>query len=229
MNPGPVAGTEKEVPDKMFTGIVEARGRVTGIERSGRFTKIGIQSDLDLSDVRTGDSIAVDGACLTATAVEPQQRRITADVSPETLRVTTLGGLRVGDGVNLEKALRLDARLGGHLVLGHVDCVGTLVEKKEAGEGFVLGFEADSGRYLIEKGSVTVDGVSLTVNDVDRARFRVMIIPHTAGLTGLTGKKVNDRVNLEYDIIGKYVEKLLSAGERETGVTEETLKKHGFI
>ena len=213
----------------MFTGIIEARGQVTRIERSGQFTRIQIESGLDLSDVREGDSISVDGACLTATGVDLSRRRIAADVSPETLRVTTLRALRVGDHVNLEKALRLDGRVGGHLVLGHVDCVGRLVEKREAGEGFLLGFEADSGRYLIEKGSVAVDGVSLTVNEVQGSRFRVMIIPHTAALTGLTGKKVNDKVNLEYDIIGKYVEKLLKTEERDTGITEETLKKHGFI
>ena len=143
--------------------------------------------------------------------------------------VTTLGALRTGDAVNLEKALRLDSRLGGHLVLGHVDCVGAVVEKRQMGEGFIIGFQADSGRYLIEKGSVAIDGVSLTVNKVVGNQFHVVIIPHTAALTGLTGKKVNDKVNLEFDIIGKYVEKFVSLPGRQGAIDEDLLREHGFI
>jgi riboflavin synthase len=184
---------------------------------------------MDLSDVKEGDSVSVDGACLTATSVDRSAREFTADVSPETYRITTLGDLRMGDCVNLEKAMRLDSRLGGHLVLGHVDCVGRVVEKRRTGAGFLMGFLVDSARYLIEKGSVAVDGVSLTVNQVEDNRFRVMIIPHTAALTGLTEKKVSDKVNLEFDIIGKYVEKFVSPGIRGTGLNERTLKEHGFI
>lgn len=213
----------------MFTGIIEARGEVSGIERAREFTRIRISSTLDLSDVTEGDSVSVNGACLTATTIEPLRDQFAADVSPETMRVTTLSNLRIGDRVNLEKAMRLDSRLGGHLVLGHVDCVGRLAEKRVVGDGCLLGFLADSGRYLIEKGSVAVDGVSLTVNEVEGERFQVMIIPHTLALTGLTEKNVNDRVNLEYDIIGKYIEKFVSARGLGEGISEQTLKEHGFV
>jgi riboflavin synthase len=213
----------------MFTGIIEARGHVAGIVRGGKFTRLRIVTEMPLSDVREGDSISVSGACLTATAVNAESREFSADVSFETMRVTTLGTFRVGDTVNLEKALRLDARLGGHLVLGHVDCVGRVAEKRETGEGYIVGFEGASGRYLIEKGSVAVDGVSLTVNEVEGNRFRVVIIPHTAALTGLTEKKVNDKVNLEFDIIGKYVEKFVSSHGRPSTVDEGLLREHGFI
>ncbi len=213
----------------MFTGIVEARGAIAGLEPVGGFTRIHIVSDLDLADVREGDSIAVDGACLTATTVNPAHREFSADVSPETLRVTTLGLLKIRDQVNLEKAMRLGARVGGHLVSGHIDCVGRLMEKRPSGQGFVLGFQVDSGRYLIEKGSVAVDGISLTVNKIESNRFHVMIIPHTSLLTGLTVKNINDKVNVEFDLIGKYVEKFVSAPGRDRGIREEKLKEYGFL
>jgi len=214
----------------MFTGIVEARGRVAAIVRGAKFTRIRIVTDMPLSDLKEGDSVSVSGACLTATTVDPALGEFAADVSPETLRVTTLGTLRPGDAVNLEQALRLDGLLGGHLVLGHVDCVGSVVDKRQTGEGYIMGFLGDSGRYLIEKGSVAVDGVSLTVNEVEGNRFSVAIIPHTAALTGLTEKKVNDKVNLEFDIIGKYVEKFVSSQGRPQGnVNEDLLREHGFI
>ena len=213
----------------MFTGIIEARGQITAIDRQREFTRIRIVSDLDLRDLKVGDSIAVNGACLTATDIDPRRKEFAADVSPETLGVTTLGDLKIGEWVNVEDSLRLNSRIGGHLVLGHVDCIGRLVEKRAVGEGFLMGFLADSGRYLIEKGSVAVDGVSLTVNRVQGDRFWVMIIPHTATLTGLTEKKVNDRVNLEFDIIGKYVEKFVGSRRSDSGVDERTLKEYGFI
>lgn len=213
----------------MFTGIIEARGEVIGLEAGGSFVTIRIRTDLDLSDVREGDSICVDGACLTATRVDMSRGGLAADVSPETLQVTTLGGLKIGARVNLEKAMRMDSRLGGHLVSGHVDCIGRIVEKRPAGVGYLIGFLVDSGRYLIEKGSVAVDGISLTVNRVKGDRFWVMIIPHTAALTGLTGKNINDKVNIEFDLIGKYVEKLLLSGRQVSGLDEQTLREHGFM
>ncbi|HMK37464.1 MAG TPA: riboflavin synthase [Desulfomonilaceae bacterium] len=213
----------------MFTGIAEARGEIRAIDPRNGFTRIRIGSGLDLSDVKAGDSISVDGACLTATEVNLLRKEFCADVSPETLRVTTLGDLKIGAEVNLEKAMRMDSRLGGHLVLGHVDCVGRITEKRAAGQGYLLGFLVDSGRYLIEKGSVAVDGVSLTVNRVQDRSFWVMIIPHTALMTGLTQKKANDKVNVEFDLIGKYVEKLLSSRSKGSALDEETLKEHGFM
>ncbi len=211
----------------MFTGIIEGRGVVKTIEPVGEFVRIHIVSDLDLTDVKIGDSVSMDGACLTATSVDVKKGELMADVSAETLAVTTLGYLKTGHKVNLEKAMRLDSRLGGHLVAGHVDCVGRIIEKRQIGPGWLFGFQADSGRYLVEKGSVAVDGISLTVNSVEGNKFRVMIIPQTATVTGLTEKKINDKVNLEFDLIGKYVEKFVSDKE-ETGLTEEKLKKYGF-
>jgi riboflavin synthase len=213
----------------MFTGIVEARGTIVALEPSGGFTRIRIVSDLDLSDVLEGDSIAVNGACLTATTLDLPHRAFLADASPETLRVTTLGRLKIGDQVNLEKAMRLGERLGGHMVSGHVDCVGRVKEKRPAGQGFLLGFQVDSSRYLIEKGSVAVDGVSLTVNRVEGNSFQVMIIPHTSLLTGLTLKNINDTVNVEFDLIGKYVEKFVTAHGSEGGIREDKLKEYGFL
>ena len=213
----------------MFTGIIEARGEIVAMEPQQGFVRIRIRSDLNLSDVAEGDSISVDGACLTATQVSETGGEFCADVSPETLRVTTLGGLSPGSGINLEKAMRLDSRLGGHLVSGHVDCIGRLVEKRASGSGFLMGFGVDSTRYLIDKGSVAIDGISLTVNRVQGNRFWVMIIPHTATLTGLTQKTINDRVNVEFDVIGKYVEKFVSSRKDESGLDETILKKHGFM
>ncbi|MBI5570542.1 MAG: riboflavin synthase [Desulfomonile tiedjei] len=213
----------------MFTGIVETRGEVVELAPVSGFTRIRMRSDLDLSDVNVGDSIAVNGACLTATTVNRSAREFIAEVSPETLRVTTLGELRIGDTVNLERAMRLDARLGGHMVAGHVDCVGRVAVKRPAGNGFLMAFQVDSGRYLIEKGSVAVDGVSLTVNRVEGTRFEVTIIPHTALWTGLTGKNINDKVNVEFDLIGKYVEKFLSAWAGKSGIDEQKLREYGFM
>jgi len=213
----------------MFTGIVEARGKIVRMEPADGFVRITIASDMDLEDVKQGDSISVDGACLTATVVRSQAKEFSADVSPETLRVTTLAELKPGSYVNLEKAMRLGARLGGHLVSGHVDSVGLIVEKRPSGKGYLLGFLVESGRYLIEKGSVAVDGVSLTVNGVHGNRFWVMIIPHTALLTGLTDKNINDKVNVEFDLIGKYVEKFVSSGNKGSGVNEQILKEYGFM
>lgn len=213
----------------MFTGIVEARGEIVSAEPQKGFIRLRIQSDLDLSDVKIGDSISVDGVCLTATQVDYAGCEFCADVSPESLGVTTLGELRSGARVNLEKALRLGSRLGGHLVSGHVDCMGRIIEKRVSGAGFLLGFQVDSTRYLIAKGSVAIDGVSLTVNRVQGDRFWVMIIPHTAALTGLTGKNISDRVNVEFDLIGKYVEKLVSSTRGESRLNEALLKEHGFM
>jgi riboflavin synthase len=213
----------------MFTGIVQARGEVKSVEHSDNFTRIRITTGMDLADVYEGDSISVNGACLTATVVSPANKEFAADVSPETLHVTTLGSLKVGSGVNLEKALQLSSRLGGHMVAGHVDCVGRLAEKRQVGTGWLLSFQVDSVKYLIDKGSVAVDGVSLTVNRVLGNRFQVMIIPHTSQLTGLTEKNINDTVNVEFDLIGKYVEKFVRAAGGDAGIDEHKLKEYGFM
>ena len=213
----------------MFTGIVESRGVIRAIEPYQNFIRLVIKSNMDLTDVKEGDSILVDGVCLTATKVSIESKQISMDVSPETLNVTTLGQSKNGAGVNLEKAMKVDSRFGGHIVSGHVDCLGRIVEKRQVGVGFLLGFEVDSSRYLVEKGSVAIDGVSLTVNRVERNRFWVMIIPHTSDLTGLTDKKINDTVNIEFDVIGKYVEKFVNVWSSKPGLDEQTLRKYGFI
>ena len=203
-------GMMKEV---MFTGIVQALGMVRRINRKGQDAVIEIESGLDMGDVRLGDSIAVNGTCLTVTAAAKD--RCSADVSAESLERTNLKGLHVGDKVNLEKALRLTDFLGGHLVLGHVDETGIVREKAVKSSSVVLGIDVSpgAGRYIVEKGSVTVDGVSLTVNRFEKGRFYVNMIPHTAQVTTLGLRKVGDPVNIETDIIGKYVERFVRPGD----------------
>lgn len=213
----------------MFTGIVEAQGKAVGIEPVGGFVRLKFLTSMDLSDVRLGDSLCVNGVCLTVTHLNSSHAEFSADVSPETLRVTTLGALSIGSTVNLEKALRLGDRLGGHIVSGHVDCVGVIAEKRSIAPGFGIAIQVQSARYVIEKGSVAVDGVSLTVNGLDENKFWVMIIPHTSIRTGLTQKKIGDRVNIEFDIIGKYIEKFVSKEKKTSSLTEQTLREYGFI
>lgn len=211
----------------MFTGIIQDTGTVRKVTRRGGDALIEVATtSLPLDDVKIGDSIAVSGACLTVTALGAQG--FTFDVSAETLSRTTLGGLRAGDRVNLEKALRMSDFLGGHLVLGHVDCVGRIVERTARADSIVCGFTLERGlsKYVVARGSVTVDGISLTVNSCEGDRFYVNIIPHTAEKTTLAGKKAGDPVNIETDILGKYVEKLLRPGR---GVDMDVLREHGFI
>lgn len=188
---------------------------------------------LDLSDSRVGDSFCVSGACLTA--VEVGVRSLTVELSEETLRRTTLGGLGVGRRVNLERALRLTDRLGGHLVTGHVDGIGVVLSRRSEGPSVRFEIQADPGvsRYLVEKGSICVDGVSLTLGECFGDRFAVYLIPHTLRGTTLQYLKVGDPVNLEADLIGKYVEKLL--GLKESGrtgaagrISLDFLAAHGF-
>ncbi|MGC8659528.1 MAG: riboflavin synthase [Desulfomonilaceae bacterium] len=213
----------------MFTGIVESQGVIRSVDSSQGFIRLVISSDMDLNDVKPGDSICVNGVCLTATVVSRANNQLCMDVSPETIKVTTIGKAKPGNYVNLEKAMRSDSRFGGHIVSGHVDCVGKIIEKRKIGAGFLMGFEVNSARYVIEKGSVAIDGVSLTVNRVDNDRFWVMIIPHTSSLTGLTDKKINDTVNIEFDMIAKYVEKFVSVWSSKPGLNEQTLQKYGFM
>jgi len=212
----------------MFTGIIQGFGTVRGLAKKGPEGRLEVDSALDLSDIKTGDSIAVNGACLTVTTREGN--RFSADVSAETLERTTLKGLRTGVRVNLEKALRPTDFLGGHLVLGHVDAVGRIVEKTDRGTSIVFGFEIprELARYVVEKGSVAVDGISLTVNRCENNRFYVNVIPHTAGQTTLGFRKVADAVNIETDILGKYIEKLLPGGKGGRGIDLAFLAEHGF-
>lgn len=193
----------------MFTGIVEELGEVVGVTPLPEAARIAVRGPLVTSDARPGDSIAVNGVCLTVVTVDGES--FTADVMAETLHRSSLGGLARGDQVNLERAARLDARLGGHLVQGHVDGVATVIAREPAEHWEVVRFSlpAGLGRYLVEKGSITVDGVSLTVVDVDDVSFSVSLIPTTLAVTTLGTRKLGDTVNLEVDVIAKYVEKMV--------------------
>ncbi len=217
----------------MFTGIVQAVGRIRRREPRGEDMRLTIATGgLPMADVRIGDSIAVNGCCLTA--VELDQDSFVADVSNETLVRTTLGALDVGDAVNLEKALTLSTPLGGHLVSGHVDGVGEVIERRPDGrsERFRIRAPAQMARYIAEKGSICVDGVSLTVNGVDGAVFDINLVPHTLSVTTLGEARPGRRVNLEADLIARYLERLMlgeRAAESGSGVTEEFLQRCGFI
>lgn len=194
----------------MFTGIIEALGVIAERVPQGENVRLRIAAGtLPLADVRIGDSIAVNGVCLTVTALA--DREFAVDVSPETLACTTLGTLAADAGVNLEKALRLGDRLSGHLVSGHVDGIGTLTQCHQQGEDLRLEIAVPEAlaRYVSRKGSVCVDGVSLTVNAVEGTRFSVQIIPHTCGHTLFGRYAVGDRVNIEVDLIARYLERLL--------------------
>jgi riboflavin synthase len=210
----------------MFTGIIQDMGTVRKLTRKGGDALLEVTTALPLVDVKVGDSIAVSGACLTVTALGVQS--FAFDVSAETLSKTTLGRLKAGDRVNLEKALRMSDFLGGHLVLGHVDCVGRIAERAARAGSIVFGISLEPGlsKYVVAKGSIAVDGISLTVNSCEGDRFYVNIIPLTAEKTTLAGKKAGDSVNVETDILGKYVEKLLHPGK---GVDMDFLREHGFL
>jgi len=216
----------------MFTGMVECVGEITALRRREGLMEMTVGVPVDLSGSRVGDSFCMQGACLTA--VHLAQRSVRVEVSQETLQRTTLGTLATGARVNVERALRLSDPLGGHLVTGHVDGSGRLLQVDRDGRNTAMKFHADPAvaRYLVEKGSICIDGVSLTLGVCDRETFRVYLIPHTMNRTTLQGLRVGDRVNLEADIIGKYVEKflenrgVLGAGGR--GVSRAFLARHGF-
>ncbi len=217
----------------MFTGLVEGIGKVKELNRFGEDLSITISPLFDMPDIRTGESISVDGVCLTVTRVNQGSFRL--DVSAETLSKSTLTGIKVGDEVNLERALRVTDRLGGHLVSGHVDGVGRILKKEQKQRSWMLRFGVEERllRYVIEKGSVAVDGISLTVNRCDDQGFEVNVIPLTGKETGILKKKVGDPVNIETDLIGKYVEKFFLTGrsphgKRDSLIDEKLLKKHGF-
>ena len=215
----------------MFTGIIEGLGTVTSVRSAGQGKRLTIAADFDLADTKVGDSISVSGACLTAVAIA--RRQFDVDVSPETLAKSTLGSMRVGERVNLERALRLSDRIDGHLVSGHTDGTGVIASREAAGNAVIVTVAVPEAltRYMIVKGSVAVDGVSLTINRMEADRFSVSIIPHTAALTTVGLKQRGEAVNIEVDMIGKYVEKFLSAQQSRpaSGVSMELLAKKGYI
>jgi riboflavin synthase len=199
----------------VFTGIVEGIGKVETLRPlPGGSRRIAVSTTLEVGKLPLGASIAVNGVCLTV--VGRKARRFEADVGPETLRVTTFGDLRAGDRVHLERPLRVGDPLGGHLVAGHVDGVGRIETRRKQGDALLLRIAAppELGPYLVPKGSVTVDGVSLTVNEVDGSRFAVMLIPHTLVATCLGERKTGDRVNIEADLIAKHVARLVKLNVR---------------
>lgn len=205
----------------MFTGIVQDIGTIAALEPRGGDTRLRIAVErLDLGRIAQGDSICVQGCCVTALAVDARGRTFEADLSRETLSLTTLGDLRPGSPVNLEPALRAGDPLGGHLVSGHVDGIAAVVSRSQDARSLRLVFEAPAAlaRYIARKGSVSVDGVSLTVNEVDGARFGVNLIPHTQAVTTLGRLDVGSRVNVEVDAIARYVERLLGDPSGTAGV-----------
>ncbi len=225
----------------MFTGIVEELGEILGRQHYKESIALLIKGGNVLDDLREGDSIAVNGVCLTVAKISAAA--FYADVMPETLRKTNLDELKPGEKVNLERALPVGGRLGGHFVSGHIDGTGTIIGEKREGNAQIKRISSGNQvmRYLVAKGSVAVDGISLTVVDVDKVSFSVSLIPHTARHTTLGYKKSGDKVNLEADILGKYVEKILlnlalnpiagdDPAEKETkGVTLNLLAKKGFL
>jgi len=220
----------------MFTGLVETVGSVASVEKTGNGIRLSVRP-LTEFEVHTGDSIAINGVCLTVTKnskgvsrYTPADSGLAFDVSPETMRSTNLGELKAGDQVNLERALKLSDRLGGHIVTGHVDGVGVIKGKNQAGEYTFYTFQSSPEilKYLVKKGSITVDGISLTVVDLDNTSFSVAIIPHTLKATNIGDKSAGNKVNLEVDIIGKYVEKFLKRKDPDKGL-KELLKEEGFV
>ena len=214
----------------MFTGLVEGVGELVGLTPMAGGLRLAVKTSFPAGELTLGESVAVAGACLTVVAIEAP--RASFEVSPETLASTTFPLKKVGDRVNLERAVRLGDRLGGHLVTGHVDGVGVVREVRPGPAHTQMKFElpATLSRFVIEKGSIAVDGVSLTVNTCQGNTFTVNVIPHTARETTLASLKAGDRVNLETDIIGKYVARLLGKdGPQGEGVTSELLARHGFL
>ncbi|MEI3140580.1 MAG: riboflavin synthase [Lawsonibacter sp.] len=215
----------------MFTGIIEELGTVERVTRGRVSAVIAIRAEHILSDLKIGDSVAVNGVCLTATGLTGHG--FTADVMHETLDRSALAGLGPGSPVNLERAMAANGRFGGHIVAGHVDGVGTIaaIEKDDNAIWFTITAPAQVLRYVVEKGSIAIDGISLTVARVETDRFAVSVIPHTAAVTLLGQRRTGDRVNLESDLVGKYVERLLRPAPEEKGqsrLTMEFLTQHGF-
>lgn len=212
----------------MFTGMIEEVGRVRSIRTAADACVLTIGADVVLRDVHIGDSIAVNGTCLTVCSFDKSS--FSADVMPETMRRTNLGMLQSGSPVNLERAMAADGRFGGHIVSGHIDGTGRLLSYRRESNAVWVTIAADAGilRYIVEKGSIAIDGISLTVARVTDTDFSVSIIPHTGEETTLLHKKAGDLLNLECDIIAKYVEKLCGA-QRSGGITEDFLARHGFM
>ncbi len=217
----------------MFTGIIQGKGKVALVEKQSSGLTLKISTDLDLSSLKIGDSIAVDGVCLTV--VELTGQTFLVEVSPETRQRTTLARIKAGQEVNLEMPLKMSDPLGGHFVAGHVDGTGEIVAIIPEGNSqrFFFRTSPEITKYLIPKGSVAIDGISLTIVDCQKEEFSVVVIPHTAAKTTLGKKKVGDQVNLEVDLLAKYIEKFMDRQEvikpRQSKIDEAFLAEHGYI
>ena len=210
----------------MFTGIIEEVGKVLDIVRNGDLIKLSIGCSRVLNDTQIGDSISVNGVCLTV--VRMDDNKFFADVMRETIKSSALGTLSLGEAVNLERAMTLNKRLGGHIVTGHIDGIGNMIHKRGNDRCVVIGISTtnDIIKYIVRKGSVSLDGISLTVSDVHDGIFEVSVIPHTMEQTNLASKNIGDVLNIECDVIGKYVEKFLRGSK--SGITYKFLNENGF-
>lgn len=213
----------------MFTGIVEELGSIESVRKGAHSAVLTVKASKVLEDCHIGDSICTNGVCLTVTSFTPAT--FCADVMHETLNRSSLGSLRAGSPVNLERAMPLNGRFGGHIVSGHIDGVGTITRIKVDDNAVWYTISADRAimRYIVEKGSICIDGISLTVAEVTDTTFSVSIIPHTREVTSLGSKQVGDVVNLENDVVGKYVEKLLDPRKGGGSISREFLARNGFI
>lgn len=208
----------------MFTGIIEELGEIQAITQN----KITIKAKTVLEGTNLGDSIAVNGVCLTVTKLNNNE--FDADISPETMKVTALGGLKKGNLVNLERAVQVGARLGGHIVSGHIDSKGVIENITKSGDFYNIEIKLteESSKYVVKKGSITVDGISLTIANIQGSRIKLAIIPHTFENTNLKTLQKGEFVNIETDILSKYVEKFLSTRDNKSGISVEFLMEHGF-
>ena len=212
----------------MFTGIIEEIGVVKSIVRHHNSIRLTISAEKIISDIHIGDSISTNGICLTVTTFD--NNSFTVDVMPETMMMTNFKDLKINDMVNLERALQANGRLGGHIVSGHVDGVGVIIKKYFDDKAIRMSFSTtpDILDFIIKKGSVTIDGISLTVTDLDATSFSVSIIEHTQGETTLTKKNIGDTVNIENDVVGKYVKKFIMSENKTKGISFDFLENNGF-
>jgi riboflavin synthase len=213
----------------MFTGIIEETGKIKSFSRHSNGAKIEVECAKVLEDVKLGDSISINGVC--QTVVEISANSFCADVSEETLKVTNFDKFKIGEIVNLERALTLNSRLGGHIVSGHVDTLGKLLSVEKLSEFYDLKFEIFGGqeKYVVKKGSITINGISLTVAELEGNVVKIAIIPHTFENTNLRELKIGDFVNIETDILGKYVEKFLSSQDNNSSISIKFLEENGFV
>jgi len=215
----------------LFTGIIEGSGIIKQIEKKNGGAVLTIETDISLDKTKTGDSIAVNGACLTA--VDLKKNIFKVDMAPETLKRTTFNNASTGTKVNIERALRLSDRLDGHLVSGHIDGTGVIASKIKKSNAWILSISVPKplARQMIEKGSVAIDGISLTINKCSDKEFEISVIPHTMKVTTLEGKNVGDKVNIETDMLGKYVQKFLSrdSSEDKKDISLGLLAEQGFL